>query len=108
GAFLHILPLTSDLDDKVVEIDSSVFGSPTFSVDVAQISEDSSYIDIRPSTERRDFARVFIQDRIEDPQPIKKLYIGFKNNIDFLSYIALLKHKHRLIIEYWIPPDRRF
>lgn len=108
GAFLHILRLTSDLDDNMVVIDSSVFGSSVYTIDIRRISDDSSYIDINPSSERSQFARRFIQDLIEDPQPIKKLYVGFSDNIDFLSYIALLKSGHRLIVEYWIPPDRRF
>jgi hypothetical protein len=115
GAFLHILRLESELEDSVVVIDSTLFGDPLVSIDINQFSQDSSFIEIRAGTERRDFGQVFFQDQINNVQPRKKLYVGFKNNIDFLSYFAFTKRKTannlnrpKLILEYWIPPNSRF
>lgn len=115
GAYCNILKLTSDIDNNNVEIDTSVFGSSIYTIDIAKFSDDSSYVEVNIGSERRDFAQLFIQDRVDKPQPTKNLYVGFKSNIDFLSYIALLKHDNqdlskrpRLILEYWIPPGVRF
>ena len=115
GVYARILKLTSDLNDSMVVIDSSISGLASYSIDINRFNKDDSYIEINTGAERRDFGVLFIQDLVENPQPIKKLYIGFRSNVDFLSHIALLKRDHpdatkrpRLIIEYWIPPDYRF
>jgi hypothetical protein len=107
GANTHILRLESELNDSQVEIDSSVFGSATFSIDVSQFLEDSNV-----GSERRDLGHYFLQDQLENPEPVKKLFVGFTNNIDGLSYFVVFKRDHpnrpRLIIEYWIPPGPRY
>ena len=115
GAYCNILKLTSDINNSTVEIDSSVLASPSYIIDIAHLSDDSTYVEVNTGSERKDFAQLFIQDRIDEPQPTKNLYIGFKSNGDFLSYIALLKREDqdlskrpRLILEYWIPPGVRF
>ena len=115
GVYTRILKLTSDLDDSLVVIDSSVSGLASYSIEMTRFDKDNSYIEINTGSERRDFGTLFIQDLIENPQPAKKLYVGFRNNVDFASYIALLKRndpdpnkRPRLIIEYWLPPDIRF
>jgi len=115
GAFVHILSLESELEDSVVVVDSTFFGDPLVSIDINQFSSDSTFIEIRQGTERRDFGQVFFQDQINNVQPRKKLYVGFKNNINFLSYFAFTKRKTannlnrpKLILEYWIPPNSRF
>lgn len=115
GVYFNILKLSSDLESNEVAVDSSVLGSPSYTIDMTNLSDDSSYVQVNAGTERRDFGQYLLQDRIDDPQTVKKLYVGFKNNIDFLSYIALYKRNHpdldkrpRLIIEYWIPPSPRF
>lgn len=115
GALLRAVRLKSDLNDNVVEVDSSVISSPTYSIDVTQLIDDSSMVVTRPGTERRDLGRVYLQDLVESPTPTKKLYIGFQTNIEFLSYIAFFKRddpdknkRPQIIVEYWIPPERRF
>lgn len=115
GTLLRAVRLTSDLNDSVVVVDSSVVNSSSFSIDVTQLINDSSIVNTSPGTERRDFAQLYLQDLVESPNPEKKLYIGFQNNIDFLSYIAFFKRddpdkskRPQIIIEYWIPPNRRF
>ena len=115
GAFFNILKLTSEMDSSKVVIDSSVFGSPTYTIDMTNLSDDSSYVEINVGTERSNFGQLYLQDRVDDPQTTKKLYVGFKNNIDFFSYIALFKRNYpdltkrpRLILQYWIPPYPRY
>lgn len=115
GTFLNILKLTSDVDSGGVVVDSSVLGSPTYTIDMTRLSDDSSYVEVNLGAERSNFGQLYIQDRVDNLQTTKKLYVGFKNNIDFLSYIALFKHNHpdlnkrpRLILSYWIPPNSRY
>lgn len=115
GVYARIQKLTSDLKDSVVVIDSSLSGLSSYAIDITRYDKSESYIEINTGSERRDFGALYIQDLTEDPQPIKKLYVGFRSNVDFLSYIALLKRdqpdiskRPRLIVEYWIPPDYRY
>lgn len=115
GVYTRILKLTSDLDDSTVVIDSSISGLASYSIDITRFNKDNSYIEINTGSERRDFSTLFLQDLIENPHPVKKLYVGFRSNVDFASYIALRKRndpdpnkRPRLIVEYWIPPDLRF
>lgn len=115
GARLHILPLTSDLDDSVVVVNSDVSGNPLYQIDVSQISDDTSFVQIKKGSERRDFGQLYLQETLENPIPEKKLYVGFKNKIDFLSYFTFLKKntanrkdRPRLIIDFWVPPKPRF
>jgi hypothetical protein len=115
GAFLNILKLTSDVDSGGVVVDSSVLGSPTYTIDMTRLSDDSSYVEVNLGTERNNFGQLYIQDRVDNLNTTKKLYVGFKSNIDFFSYIALFKNNHpdlnkrpRLILNYWIPPNSRY
>jgi hypothetical protein len=113
NAGLSILPLESELDDSTV-VTEQPLGS-IFQISVNQISEDSSFVEIIRGSERRDFAQLYWQETLEDPQPIKKLYLGFTSNINFLTYFAFFKRntadtkmRPRVILEYWIPPNPRF
>lgn len=115
GALLRAVRLTSELNDSVVVVDSSVINSSLFSIDITQLIDDSSAVTTRPGSERQDLAQRYLQDLVEAPKTTKKLYIGFQNNIEFLSYIAFFKRddpdinkRPKIIIEYWIPPNRRF
>lgn len=115
GPNLHILPLTSELSDEMVSVDSSRIVFPEFSINLNRLADDSSFINVPSGSERRELAQYFMQDQLEDLQPVKKLYVGFQNNVEFISYIAFMKRdsadlnkRPRLILEYWIPPSRRY
>ncbi len=74
-------------------------------------SYDSGYVKLSPGTARKDFASVYLQQLLEDPQAFTGLKIDFRNAANFWGYVAFYKRwvtnpdlRPKLLVYYWVPP----
>ncbi len=74
-------------------------------------SYDSGYIKLSPGTARKDFASVYLQQLLEDPQAFSGLKIDFRSAANFYAYVAFYKRwaqsiaqRPKILIYYWVPP----
>ena len=107
GVPLRLRAITSDPTVENPEIDSS---RTVLSFDA--FSYDSGYVKLSPGTARKDFASLYLQQLLEDPQAFTGVKLDLRSAANYFAYIAFRKHREplpgnrpRLLIYYWIPPE---
>ncbi len=115
GPNLQLWPLKSELTSPAIEVDSQAISSNILTVNLTRFSEDSLTAETTSGDERQQLARLYVQEKLNNPDSFTGYYLEPIIKSSFLAAYAYYRYndpdrskRPRLIIQSTRLPKERF
>ncbi len=107
GVPLRLRAITSDPQTPDPQVDST-----RSSLSFQAFSYDSGYVKLSPGASRKDFASLYLQQLLEDPDAFTGLKLDLRSAANYYAYAAFRRYrepersnKPRILVYFWVPPE---